>query len=59
MAEERKTLTVGALIDLLAEVDSSLPVSVEGCDCIGKAKGIDVRTEKDRYGNEPGVLIER
>lgn len=39
---EEKALTVKELIEKLKEVDSDLPVSLEGCDCYGLAKEVEI-----------------
>lgn len=54
MAEEKKQLTVGQLIELLLGVtDHSLPVWVEGCDCYQPAVCIELQPDKEK----PSVLI--
>lgn len=42
---DSKTMTVAELITALQAVeDQSLPVSIEGCDCINDAKRVDTDT---------------
>lgn len=45
---EKHQLTVKELIELLSKEDPDAVVSVEGCDCVGSAKGV----QKEPYGDE-------
>ncbi len=46
-------LTVGKLIELLQQYNSSMMVEVEGCDCVGCAIGVS----KERYISKEGNVI--
>ena len=50
------TLTVGQLRDALAGFDPALPVSVEGCDCVGNAAGV---TACEEAYDRPVALVFR
>lgn len=46
---QEKEITVGELIDILQKMPPSASVTLEGCDCYGKATGAEYRS--DSYGD--------
>jgi hypothetical protein len=42
MNQPPKTLTVGLLKKLLGSFEEDMEIEIEGCDCTGVAKGVDI-----------------
>lgn len=45
-AYEEKEITVSELIDILQKMPPSALVALEGCDCYGKAIGVEYRSDQ-------------
>ena len=56
----REQLTVARLIELLQAMPQDALVDVEGCDCVGEARGVSIADRSGYMGGQPpAVVIER
>ena len=49
-------MKVHELVTALQSIDADLEVSIEGCDCLGRANGVEVHTE-GMLSLNPGSLF--